>query len=311
MVDCVIGLLSNRPQGPSDVRHARPEPSHALSLLERLLVHWPKARAPSTQSIVYGRLCVFLESVNTSQDVCLRLIDIVYMTHRHSSRLRIPPTGIFQPHSHGRCLLIYGSTIVAVKSLVESLARLFRDQTISQHYKIRLLEVTSTFLSYLTLDKLSESTQTLLPVLRLAVGLQMASQNFWETRAYLRSLVRLHQTAARGEATLVSDGDYARLCTYVATNTAVWRAAQWWDKCAAELDDMLVELQTLRSRKAITCVLVAVVGHLTTDCYAGHLPSVESQPGNGNTPQSMPEDGCASNDLDIPTSPTNISSDGV
>lgn len=198
-----------------------------------------------------------------------------------------------------------------MKSLVESLARLFRDQTISQHYKIRLLEVTSTFLSYLTPDKLSESARTLPPVLRFSVGLQMSSQNFWETRAYLRSLVRLHQTAARGDATLVSDGDYARLCTYVATNTAVWRAAQWWDKCAAELDDMLYELQKLRSSELITCVPIAMVDHLATDVYAEHLPSVEIQHGNGNTPHGMPEGGCASDDPNSSTSPTSVLSDEV
>lgn len=154
---------------------------------------------------------------------------------------------------------VYDFSFVAVQSLVISLEGLFRDQNIGHPYKIRLLEVTNTFLSYLAPEKLSGFTRTLIPVLRNAVGLRMSSQNFWETRAYLRNLVKLHQTAARCDATPVSDDDCARLRTYVATNTAVWRAAQWWDKCAAELDEMLDELQKLCSRDpAVRCVAIAV-----------------------------------------------------
>ena len=171
--------------------------------------------------------------------------------------------------------------LVAAKSLVASLAHLFQDQDIRQHYKIRLLEVTSTVLTYHLPDKLEEAMRSLLPVLRIAIGLQLSSRNFWETRAYLRSLVKLYQTAARSEEALVNEGDYCRLCAYVATHTVTWRGAQWWDRCAAELDDMLDELHKLRVRdtssSGLGYVAVEICYIVTHDCaYYIHRGS-ESQ----------------------------------
>ena len=122
---------------------------------------------------------------------------------------------------------------------------------------MRLLEVTGAFLSQLEPDKLSEDSETIVPVLRNAVGLQLSSQDFWETRSYLRGLLKIYLTIAKENAMLVNNSDYMKLYKYVITNTAIWRKAQWWDKCAAELDSMLEELQNLRSKPM--CVVLIFV----------------------------------------------------
>ncbi|KZT72297.1 hypothetical protein DAEQUDRAFT_29345 [Daedalea quercina L-15889] len=257
LVDSIIGILSNRPQGPSDVEHAKPDLFQTLNLLERLLVHWPRSRAMSTLTIVYGRVCTVLETTDLSAGIRSRLIDIVYMVYRHSSHVNIPAP--------------------AVKCLVVCLVHLFPDHRAGSQHKMRLLEVTGAFLSRLEPNIRQEDVHTILPVLRNAIGLQLSSQDFWETRSYLRSLLKIYLTVAKQDSRLVNNSDYMRLYKYVATKTATWRKAQWWDKCAAELDSMLDELQRLRSEPISR---TTDDGTQSTD-EAGEMSCVQANHGTG------------------------------